>query len=306
MKAARPAYGRRFHSSCYGETLMTKISSTLRRPVAIATMSSRAPRIALLMLAGLTWTSAARAVQYDFLSVSGNNLPGNAASTTFTSDLTPSNGVITVTHVFSSAAAVGAADNNNALIFPSKFEATFPGTGQVQGHLAQTVYGDPNDPRPGGGVHTSQVIFNLTGYTGYLPDLIFGMWNTTDEIPLPAYDIKLFDGTNIVPPTTFNTYGNQDNELQVQADHFMQLDPTTGNITAPLPTSINPNGVHTTAIFFNGIPVGTQQIIVTGNLTPLNNIGDGVGYYFAEIVPEPASVVLLSIAVAATLLRRRR
>lgn len=247
---------------------------------------------------------AALGAQYDFLSVSGNNVAGNGASTTFTSNA--NNGVITVTHSFSSPAAVGYGDNNNSLIYPSQFTTLFPGTGLVQGHLAMTVYGDPNSPTPGGNINTSTVVFNLTGYFGNLPSLVFGIWNTTDEVTLPVYDIKIKDaGSNIVAPP-FNLFGNQDNQTQVAGRHMMQMD-AFGNITAP--TLLNIGGTHTDAMFFDGIPTGTQEIIVTANLPPLNLIGDGVGYYFAEIVPEPSSFVLAA-AGAATLawagLRRGR
>jgi hypothetical protein len=285
---------------------MTTIRSTNCRPVATATKGSLVPSLGLLVLAIFcVWASAARAVQYDFLSVSGNNLSGNAASTTFTSN--NGNGVITVSHIFSSPAAVGYADNINSLIFPSQFTTLFPGTGQVQGHLAMTVYGDQNNPMPGGNIHTSQVIFTLTGYTGSLPNLVFGIWNTTDEVALPAYNVQIRDSSSIVvPPTTFNLIGNQDNQLQVAGRHMMQLNTLTGDITAP--TQINNGiGTHTDAMFHNGIPTGTLEIIVTGNLPPLNTIGDGVGYYFAEIVPEPSSYVLFAIGLAsAGLMRYRR
>jgi hypothetical protein len=240
--------------------------------------------------------SASRATQYDFLSVSGNwPLTGNAASTTFTSNY--SNGTIGVSHVFSSPAAVGYADNDNALIYPSQFTILFPGTGQVQGHLAMTVYGDPNSPLPGGNINTSQVIFDLTTYTGVLPNLVFGIWNTTDEVALPAYNIQLLDASNtIVPPTTFNLIGNQDNQAQVTGKHMMQLNTLTGDITAP---TLLGGSTHTDAMFFDGIPLGTKQIIVTANLPPLNLIGDGVGYYFAEVVPEPSSFVLCGLGLLA-------
>lgn len=269
---------------------MTTIQGTIVRSFAIATnsfLSARSGLLALTVLCG--YPSAARAAQYNFLSVSGNNIPGNAASTTFTSNY--SNGIISVSHSFSSPAAVGYADNNNALIFPSQFTTLFPGTGQVQGHLAMTVYGDPNNPLPGGPINTSHVVFDLTGYTGSLPNLVFGIWNTTDEVALPAYNVQLLDSSStIVPPTTFNLIGNQDNQTQVAGRHMMQLNALTGDITAP--TLINAGGTHTDAMFFDGIPIGTQQIIVTANLPPLNNIGDGVGYYFAEIVPEPSTLAL--------------
>ena len=277
---------------------MTTNFSTNCHSLATATKGSRVRRLGLLLLAVVcVWTNSARAAQYDFLSVSGNNLPGNAASTTFTSNY--GNGVITVSHVFSSPAAVGFADNNNALIFPSQFTTLFPGTGQVQGHLAMTVYGDPNSPLPGGNINTSQVIFTLTGYTGSMSNLVFGIWNTTDEVALPAYDVKLLDSTStIVPPTTLTLFGsgNQDNQTQVAGRHMMQLNTVTGDITAP--TLINAGGTHTDAMFHDGIPTGTKQIIVTANLPPLNTIGDGVGYYFAEPVPEPSSVVLASVGLA--------
>jgi hypothetical protein len=293
-------------ASLFGETLMTTTPSCCS--VVSATTGSAVRRPGLLVLAVLCfWTTTAEAVQYDFLSVSGNwPLTGNAASTTFSSNY--SNGTIGVSHIFSSPAAVGYADNDNALIYPSQFTTLFPGTGQVQGHLAMTVYGDANNPMPGGNINTSQVIFDLTAYTGFLPDLAFGIWNTTDEVALPAYNIQLLDSSNtIVPPTTFQLIGNQDNQGQVAGRHMMQLNTLTGDITAP--TLINAGGTHTDAMFFDGIPVGTKLIVVTAQLPPLNTIGDGVGYYFAEPVPEPSSFVLLAVGLASAGVicsRRRR
>jgi hypothetical protein len=287
---------------------MTTIQSTGGRSKAAATSQNFGRCLGLLVLATLgVWSNAAQGVQYDFLSVTGNNIPGNLASTTFTSDYL--NGSIGVTHQFTTPAAAGALDNNNGAIFPSQFLATFPGTGQVQGHLAMTVYGYQSTPGPGdpSGPYTSKVIFDLTPYLGSLPDLVFGLWNTTDEVALPAYNIQLLDATNtLVPPTSFLLINNQDNETQVAGKHMMQLNTATGDITAP--TLINNGGTHTDAMFFKGIPTGTQQIIVTANLPfPLNNIGDGVGYYFAEIVvPEPSSCALLSIGLVAFAMRGRR
>lgn len=281
---------------------MTTILVTSRQLISSLVQGTRVGRMGWLAVAVLfVGANAAQAIQYDFLSVSGNNQPGNAASTTFSSN--NFNGVITVSHIFSSPAAVGYADNNNALIYPSQFTTLFPGTGQVQGHLAMTVYGDPNSPIPGGNVNTSQVIFNLTGYTGNLPDLVFGMWNTTDEVAQPAYRITILDNNNVLgPPTTFFSLGDQDNQLQVSAHHQMLMNPVTGDITTGL--VMNPFGVHTDAAFWNKIPVGTKEIIVTATLPPLNNIGDGVGYYFAEPVPEPSTIVLLIVGLAAASLTR--
>ncbi len=277
-------------------------SSVNRVARTMAGASSRRLALALAIVL-LGSSSALSAVNYDFLSVSGNwPLTGNAASTTFTSNNL--NGIVAVSHIFSSPAAVGYADNDNALIFPSDFTTLFPGTGQVQGHLAMTVYGDPGNPLPGGNIHTSQVIFDLTGYTGNLPDLVFGIWNTTDEVALPAYNIQLLDSSStLVDPTTFNLIGNQDNQTQVAGAHMMQLDTSTGDITAP--TALT-GSTHTDAMFFDGIPTGTLQIIVTANLPPLNTIGDGVGYYFAEPVPEPSSIVLSAIGLVSLYVFRRR
>ena len=49
---------------------------------------------------------------------------------------------------------------------------------------------------------------------------------------------------------------------------------------------INAGGTHTNAAFWDKLILGTgtTKIVVHGSLTPLNNIGDGVGYYFAELV----------------------
>lgn len=184
---------------------MFSIRVTVRRLFGSVTTSSS--RLRLFVLLGLGgWTTAAQASQYDFLSVSGNNLMGNAASTTFTSN--NKNGVITVSHIFSSPAAVGYADNDNKLIFPSQFSILFPGTGQVQGHLAMTVYGDPNSPIPGGNIYTSQVIFDLTGYKANLSNLKFGIWNTTDEVALPAYNVQMLDVNSKLVSGGLSVFGN--------------------------------------------------------------------------------------------------
>jgi hypothetical protein len=232
---------------------------------------------------------AALAVQYSFLPVASTG----TATSQFTSGY--GNGVINVSHTFSAGGA-GASDNVNTAIFPSSFPTLFPGTGLVQGHLAQTVYN-----------HTSVVTFDLTAYN-LSPTTVFGIWNTTDEIPLPAYRVELIDSlNNPVPPSTFNLIGNEDNATQVQGRHQLVLNTATGDIVAG--GLLNPLGTHMDAAFFDNIPAGTKQIIVYGNLAPLNLIGDGVGYYFAEVVPEPSSILLGGLGLAALAmygLRRRR
>lgn len=248
----------------------------------------------ILMAMLLGWTSTSRATQYDFLTVSGNGIGGNFASSTFTS--TNGNGVIDVTHSSPSLSAWGTLDNINTAIYPSQFTTLFPGSGIVEGHLAMSMYND-----------STTVTFTLTNYIGNLSTLVFGIWNTTDEVTLPAYNIQLLDASNsLVSPTTFNLIGNQDNQLQVAGRHMMQLNVTNGDITAP--TLINNSGTHTDAMFFDGIPTGTKQIIVTAHLGPLNTIGDGVGYYFAEVVPEPTTIALVGLSLVGllTVIRRKR
>jgi len=245
-------------------------------------------------IVALALVSPAPAAQYGFLTVAGNGQGGNAAFSQFNSS---SNGFITASHLFPSG-GVGASDNVNTAIFPSDFTNVFPGTGQVQGHLAQTVYS-----------HTSVVTFDLQNYN-LSSSTVFGMWNTSDEVSAPVggnpvYRIQLIDaGNNQVSPTTFNTVGKGDNLTQVAGRREMDLNPLTGEITPGL--LLNNGGTHTSATFWDTIPAGTKKIIVYADLPALNLIGDGVGYYFAEVVPEPASLGMLGIAGIVALRRNRR
>ena len=248
----------------------------------VARLVSRSTRLRIALfsvIACLSSITAALAVQYDFLTVSGNGIGGNAATSQFMSS--NGNGVISVSHSFSAPAGAGSSDNINTAIFPSQFTTLFPGTGQVQGHLAQTVYN-----------YQSVITFDLTGYN-LSPTTVFGMWNTTDEVTASpggpyVYQVQLIDAGNVqVNPTSFNLIGNQNNQTQVQARHQLVMNTSTGEIT--FGATLNPSGTHTDAAFWDNIPAGTKKIIVYGDLPPLNTIGDGVGYYFAEVVPEPAS-----------------
>lgn len=223
---------------------------------------------------------------YTFLNVTGNGIGGNAAFSQFSG----TNGVINVTHAFSGAGP-GLSDNQNTAIFPSQFTTVFPGTGQVQGHLAQTIYS-------GGSVIT----FDLTGYT-LTQDTAFGIWNTTDEVSRPpggppVYQVQLIDASNTqVNPTSFFLMDNQDNQTQVQGRHELTMNTSTGEIT-PGATINGGVGTHTDAAFWKNIPTTTKKILIYGNLPPLNNIGDGVGYYFAELaIPEPCSVALCAFSM---------
>ncbi len=247
--------------------------------------------LAAVAIASLGLARESLAVNYTFLNV---NQTG-ATTSQFVS--TQTGATINVTHSFSAGGA-GASDNINTAIFPSQFTNTFPGSGQVKGHLAQTVYN-----------HTSVVRFSLLNYN-ITPATIFGMWNTTDEVTRPVggppvYQLQLVNaGGSQVNPTSLQVYGRQDNQTQVQGRHELDLNTATGEIS-PGQVINGGIGTHTSATFWNNIPAGTQEIVVFGNLPALNNIGDGVGYYFAEpVVPEPTSLATLS-ALAVGLRRRR-
>ncbi len=287
--------------------------STIRRAVTTAKKHSPIQRpgwMALtVLLAG--WTSTALATPYSFMSVSGTNVPGNGiAVSTFTSGL---HGTITVDHNSTTPNSLGnwgAQDNLNSYVIPSKFATLFPTSGNVDGHLAQSMYGDPNPPVgfPAPIPNVTTVTFDLTTYTGYLPDLMFGIWNTTIEVGMPVYNVQLMDASNaIVPPSTLNVYGNDDNtgSAGVLGYHKMLFTPSSGDITFSNAV-LNASGIHTDAIFLNNLPLGTKQIIVTATLPALNNLGDGVGYYFAEPVPEPSSFVLAAMGLASLVVFRRR
>ncbi len=241
-----------------------------------------------IALAGAT--SASLAATYSFLTVSGNGISGNAA----TSQFTGTNGVINVTHAFSSG-GFSINDNQNGLIFPSGFPINFPGTGQVQGHLASTNYN-----------HQSTVTFILTNYSA--SDTVFGIWNATNRTTLPPYRLEMIDSNSILgPPTTFQPFGtgNEDNTL-LAGHQNLDMNLTTGVISAG--AVINASGTHTNAGFWK-IPKGIKQIIVHGDLGPALNgePDDGVGYYFAErVVPEPGTCLLLVSSVVGLALGRRR
>lgn len=280
---------------------MRSTSKTTTNLPASVTIRYSIRRLALatatIFLGSTSLSLAAIYPGYFFLTLSSatNNLSGNAAFCQFTG----TNGVIDATHFFPNASGVGGADNNNPLIFPSTFTNMFPGTGPVQGHLAQTVY-----------ANTSVVTFDMRGYT-ITPNTVFGMWNTTDEVTRPVggnpvYQVKLLDNTNtLVSPSSFFYMGNQDNQTQVQGKHSLAMTTSTGEVT--FGGSINGGvGTHTDAAFWRNIPITTQEIRVYADLPTLNTIGDGVGYYFAELVPEPGSFALCACGLFSLGVFRRR
>jgi hypothetical protein len=238
--------------------------------------------------------SSSALAAYDFLTISGNDVGGNGAFSQFNS--LNGNGVITVTHNYTAGSPVNL-DNVNSAIFPSQFQALFPGTGQVQGHLSQM-----NDNS------IATVTFDLSGYN-VSAQTVFGIWNITDETPgQPHYRVEVIDSLNAPQaPTTFNLIGKQDNEGQVAGRSRLDMDLSTGNLTATV--LINAFGTHSNAAFWDNIPLGTQKIIVYGNLPDLAT-GDGVGYYFAEVhqVPEPTGFALTvaGLSCVAIFGRRRR
>ena len=210
------------------------------------------------------------------------------AVSTFTSGL--GNGIITVDHNSTTPNSLGnwgAQDNINSAIIPSKFATLFPGSGNVQGHLAQSMYGDPNPP-PGSPApipNVTTVTFHLTTYNGNLPDA--RIWNLEHDhgsrLARLQRAINGLAANAIVSPSTINVFGNDDNTGSggVLGLHQMLFTPSSGDITFN-PANLNNGGIHTDALFFNNIPAGTKEIIVTATLPALNNLGDGVGYYFAE------------------------
>lgn len=291
---------------------MVTIRSTICRSVTTAKKRSPMRRLRLTVLAVLCgWTSTVLAAPYSFMSVSGTNVPGNGiAVSTFTSG---ANGTITVDHNSTTPNSLGnwgTQDNINSAIIPSKFATLFPGSGNVDGHLAQSMYGDPNAPVgfPTPIPNVTTVTFDLTTYSGFLPDLVFGIWNTTIEVGMPVYNVQIKNAVNaIVSPSTVSILGNDDNTgtAGVLGYHQMLFTPSSGDITFSNAV-LNGSGIHTDALFFKGLPLGTQEIIVTATLPALNNLGDGVGYYFAEPVPEPSSFVLAAIGLASLYVFRRR
>lgn len=236
----------------------------------------------------LAASTAARAVTYDFIPV----VPITVDLSQFNS--AHGNGYIPAVHAFDSGGR-GPQDNLNAFA-TGGFTPLFPSASSVPGHLVQTNYG-----------HSSTVTFDLTGYTGALNTLAFGIWNTSDEVVAPVggppvYQISLVNSAGVTTaPTTFNLLGNVDNSAQLGRHHLV-MNPATGEITFGGPAVSG--GVHTDAAFWDNIPAGTKKIIVTANLPALSS-ADGVGYYFAEVVPEPTSLAALG---ASTLMlgRRRR
>ena len=292
---------------------MNTMSTAIRQSRMTATIGFRVPCFCLIVTATwLDWNSAALAIPYSFMSVSGTNVPGNGtAVSTFTSGL--GNGIITVDHNSTTPNSLGnwgTQDNINSAIIPSKFATLFPGSGNVQGHLAQSMYGDPNPPRafrpPIPNVTT--VTFHLTTYTGYLPALVFGIWNTTTEVGQPVYNVQFMDASNaIVSPSTVSILGNDDNTgtAGVLGLHQMLFTPSSGDITFSN-TILNNSGVHTDALFFNGIPVGTQGNHRDRHTTRAEQLGDGVGYYFAEPVPEPSTFVLGGLGAMGIWIATRR
>jgi hypothetical protein len=209
------------------------------------------------------------------------------------------NGYIDVTHVHSAGGAAPA-DNNNTLIL-NKFELLFPNTGLVDGHLAQTHYANQLE------VHFSLANYKITGRT------IFGMWNTSDEVSWPSgpgapfrpvYTLAVMQNNIVGPPTTFDLIGKQDNEANVLAHTELMMDPNTGYIT-PGPLVNSGGGVHMNAAFWKKIPTNAQEIILYGDLPGLNTLGDGIGFYFAD-VPEPTTALLASLAIMFLAARARR
>ena len=275
------------------KNLNSKLPCRLLRGLA-AIVIRHCPVFALAALSISCICIAAQASTYDFLSVTGNGIPGNAAFSQFNSS--NGNGFIDVRHSFSPGGE-GASDNDNSAIFPSQFTTLFPGTGLVEGHLAQTIYNN-----------TSTITFDLSNYA-VSSNTVFGIWNITDEVTAqpggPAvYRVEMLDAANNpLSLTGLNLIGNQDNQSQVSGVHELVMDLNTGDLSFGNPIG---GSTHTDAAFWDNLPTGVETIMVHADLPPLNLVGDGVGYYFAELVPEPSSFLLSAMAGLSVLRRRRR
>ena len=200
-------------------------------------------------------STAAQASTYDFLTVTGSGT-GNGATSQFTS---PNGlGVINVTHAFSPIGPFigpGPNDNNNPLLFPSDFTGLFPGSGQVQGHLAVTQYGKTINSVPTNS--TSTVTFNLTNYT--TSNTVFGIWNTTTEVAQPAYRVEAMVNNVLGPPGSgWIPKGNTQNlNSGVTGIKKLEMNLATGDLTATMPAQPGPGPqfVHSDAAFWE-IPRG--------------------------------------------------
>src|SRR4051794_31844458 len=100
--------------------MFSKSITTINR-IAFVTTGASKSRLAIATATIFVASTSVSFAAYSFLSVSGNNVGGNAAISQFTG----TNGVISVTHMFS-AGGNGPDDNNNPLIFPSNF-TSIPG-----------------------------------------------------------------------------------------------------------------------------------------------------------------------------------
>lgn len=275
--------------------MLSKPNTILLFAKVVAGTSSR--RLAWAIVTLFLGSTSAAWAQYDFLTVTGNGTgQGNAATSQFTS---PNGlGVIHVTHAFAPIGpGIGPAlnDNNNSLLFPSGFPTLFPGSGQVQGHLAQTEYGKTINGVPTNS--TSTVTFNLSNYTW--SNTVFGIWNTTTEVPQPVYRVEVLANNVWGPPTTFVPFGSpnhEDNTLQ-PAPFDLTMNLATGDITPGGPIGQG----HTDAAFWT-IPSNAMAIRVLGNLPVFQDTnplpdpasrGDGVGYYFAELCPSDNNLAAL-------------
>ena len=162
-------------------------------------------------------------------------------------------------------------------------------------------------------VTTSVVTFDLTNYN-LSGTTVFGMWNTTDEVSAPpggspVYRLELLVNNNPTAPTGLSLLGTGDNlgGAGVLGRRQMVLNAVTGEVSAG--AIINGGaGIHTNALFWDSIPNLTTEIRVYGDLPFLagNFSGDGVGYYFAELIPEPASGLLLFTGGLGLLASRRK
>ena len=233
--------------------------------------------ICRIALAGLALAISARcplrAVTYDFfpVTITGTN------TATFTSP--NGNGFILATTAVNNWTNALAPQNNTAGL--SQFTNLFLSSGVVTGWVTR--------------YETSSKYTNTFVLTNYnlakLTNLVFGIWNITEESNV--YEMKIFNGANqqIAAPYAWNFMGYDDNVYPPDVNigwYHMNLNFTNG-FFQPYKFKTNGTGIDCDAAFWNNMSNTAAKIVLRADLSPPAE-RDGVMFYFAEPKP-PCSIV---------------